>query len=65
MSHDHDRAGHGYGHGPRSFGAAFAIGAALNLGFVVVEGAYGMLARPMAHLADAGHNPSDVLGIIA
>ena len=42
---------------------AFAVGIALNLGFVAVEALYGFLANSMALLADAGHNLSDVLGL--
>ena len=37
----------------------------LNLGFVGVETAYGFWANSMALLADAGHNLSDVLGLVA
>ncbi len=59
--HDHDRAAHV--HAPASFGAAFAVGIALNLGFVGVEAAYGFLANSVALLADAGHNLGDVLGL--
>jgi cobalt-zinc-cadmium efflux system protein len=55
-NHDH--------HGPLDFGRAFAIGTALNLGFVVVEGAAGFLTDSVALLADAGHNLSDVLGLL-
>jgi cobalt-zinc-cadmium efflux system protein len=68
--HDHHRPdqGHGHGHdhvhGPRDFGPAFAIGALLNLGFIVVEVFYGVLAHSTALLADAGHNLSDVLGLL-
>ena len=57
----HDRAAHV--HVPASFGAAFAIGIALNLGFVGVEAAYGFLANSVALLADAGHNLGDILGL--
>lgn len=64
MSHDHDHAGHGHSHAPASFGRAFAIGTALNIGFVAVEAVYGILADSMALLADAGHNLSDVLGLV-
>lgn len=64
MSHDHDHAGYGHSHAPASFGRAFAIGTALNIGFVVVEAVYGLLAGSMALLADAGHNLSDVLGLL-
>ena len=55
-SHDHSHGG--------DFGWAFAIGIALNLGFVVIEATYGILAGSMALLADAGHNLSDVLGLV-
>src|SRR5687768_5956140 len=56
--------GHGHSHAPANFGRAFAIGIALNLGFVVIEAAYGFWANSMALLADAGHNLSDVLGLV-
>ena len=56
-------AGRGHGHGPANFGAAFAVGIALNLGFVVVEAVYGFLSNSVALLADAGHNLGDVLGL--
>lgn len=56
--------GHGHSHAPADFGRAFAIGIALNLGFVVIEAAYGFWANSMALLADAGHNLSDVLGLV-
>lgn len=67
--HSHGHAhGHGHGHhhhhAPRDFGLAFAVGIALNLGFVAVETAYGFYANSMALLADAGHNLSDVLGLV-
>ncbi len=67
--HHHDHAGHDHSHGhvhtPKNFGPAFAIGIALNLGFVCVEAAYGFLSNSMALVADAGHNLSDVLGLVA
>lgn len=46
------------------YGCAFAIGIVLNLGFVVVEAIYGFIAGSMALVADAGHNLSDVLGLV-
>ncbi|HVF37224.1 MAG TPA: cation diffusion facilitator family transporter [Sphingomicrobium sp.] len=55
---------HGHDHGPAGFGRAFAIGIGLNLGFVAVEAFYGFTANSMALLADAGHNLSDVLGLV-
>jgi cobalt-zinc-cadmium efflux system protein len=63
MAHDHDH-GLGHGHAPKSFGFAFAVGTALNVGFVAVEAVYGILANSMALFADAGHNLSDVLGLL-
>jgi cobalt-zinc-cadmium efflux system protein len=63
-AHDHGAAGHGHSHAPANFGRAFAIGTALNLGFVIIEAAYGIIAGSMALLADAGHNLSDVLGLL-
>jgi cobalt-zinc-cadmium efflux system protein len=65
--HGHDHSGHSHGsghvHAPASFGKAFAIGIALNVGFVVVEAIYGVLSNSVALLADAGHNLGDVLGL--
>ncbi|MGE5087923.1 MAG: cation diffusion facilitator family transporter [Candidatus Levyibacteriota bacterium] len=67
--HDHE-AGHGRGHGHSHAhdlpgnGRAFAIGVTLNLGFVVVELVYGLVANSLALLADAGHNFGDVLGLL-
>ncbi len=55
---------HGHEHAQTDFGRAFAIGIALNLGFVIVEAIYGWIAHSLALLADAGHNLSDVLGLV-
>ena len=63
-AHAHSHAGHSHGVLPASLGTAFAVGAALNLGFVVVEATYGVLANSMALLSDAGHNLSDVLSLL-
>lgn len=62
--HHHDHDHHGHAHAPASFGRAFAVGITLNLGFVVVEAVYGVIAGSMALVADAGHNLSDVLGLV-
>lgn len=43
---------------------AFAVGVALNLGFVGIEAAFGVVAGSLALLADAGHNLGDVLGLL-
>lgn len=47
-----------------SHGKAFALGIGLNITFVIVEIVYGLIANSSALLADAGHNASDVLGLI-
>lgn len=73
MSHHHGPAcSHGHAHGhhghehpaPADWNRAFAIGVLLNLGFVVVEAVFGWQAGSLALLADAGHNLSDVAGLI-
>ena len=56
--------GHGHGHGPGNHARAFAIGIVLNTAFVLVEATMGVLSGSMALLADAGHNLSDVLGLV-
>jgi cobalt-zinc-cadmium efflux system protein len=75
--HAHDHAGHSHGahaghshhggghaHAPASYGAAFAIGVALNGGFVLAEVVFGLWGHSVALLADAGHNLGDVLGLL-
>ena len=59
MAHEH----HDHAHERPGHGRAFAVGIALNLGFVAIESVYGVLAHSMALLADAGHNLSDVLAL--
>ncbi|XVJ68731.1 MAG: cation transporter [Rhizobacter sp.] len=67
----HAHAGHGHGHhhghhhgDPQHHGRAFVIAIALNTVFVAVEFIYGFLANSTALMADAGHNLSDVLGLV-
>lgn len=67
--HDHGHAhghshGHVHAHAPASFDRAFAIGIALNAGFVAIEAFYGWKVGSLALLADAGHNLSDVAGLV-
>ncbi|QPF94765.1 cation diffusion facilitator family transporter [Bradyrhizobium commune] len=68
--HHHDHAGHAHHHGhahvhaPANFGKAFAIGITLNTALVVAEAVYGYIGNSTALLADAGHNLSDVLGLV-
>ncbi len=63
MAHNHETT-HGHNHGPTNYGRAFAIGIALNLGFVATEVIYGLDANSLALLSDAGHNLSDVLALL-
>ncbi len=60
MAHVHD----GAGELPTTIGRTFAIGIALNVGFVIFEGLYGWRAGSLALLADAFHNLSDVGGLL-
>jgi len=55
---------HYYDHGATDYSRAFAISVAFNVGFVIVEAAYGIMGGSLALLADAGHNLSDVLGLL-
>lgn len=66
---DHDHAhhhhhGHGHSHAPADFSRAFLVGIVLNMAFVVAEIIFGVIAHSMALVADAGHNFSDVLGLV-
>jgi cobalt-zinc-cadmium efflux system protein len=61
MAHDNDHAAH---HAPANFNKAFAIGIGLNTGYVLFEVIFGILGHSLALLADAGHNLSDVLGLL-
>ena len=60
MPHIHDH----HGHSPKQFDRAFALGIALNVGFVLLEAFYGWQVNSLALLADAGHNLSDVGGLV-
>lgn len=61
--HQHGH-GHGHSHAPANFGFAFGFGIILNTIFIIVEIIYGILGDSLALLADAGHNVSDVLGLV-
>ena len=60
-SHQH---AHDHTHERGRHDTAFAVGTLLNVSFVVVEGAYGLIGHSMALLADAGHNLSDVAALL-
>ncbi|MEE9429451.1 MAG: cation diffusion facilitator family transporter [Melioribacteraceae bacterium] len=56
-SHNHNEV-------PKDMNSAFKIGIILNVGFVIIEFVYGILYNSLALMADAGHNLSDVLGLL-
>jgi len=57
MAHEHHRT-------EINYSRIFAFGIFLNVGFIAVEVTFGLLADSLALLADAGHNLSDVIGLI-
>lgn len=59
--HDH---GHDHSHHFDTHNRSFAIAVFLNILFVVIEAVYGVISGSLALLADAGHNLSDVMGLI-
>lgn len=61
--HDHGHD-HGHHHAPADFNRAFVLGILLNTGFVAIEAWYGWQINSLALLADAGHNLSDVAGLL-
>jgi len=64
-SHTHAGHHHHHHHAPvAGHGFAFALAVALNVAIVVIQALYGVLAHSTALLADAGHNLSDVLGLL-
>ena len=52
-----------HNHTPKN-NKAFTIGISLNVIYIIVEFIYGMISNSIALIADAGHNLSDVLGLI-
>ena len=61
---DHHHQNHHHDHGTKDYNRAFIVGISLNVGFVLVEAVFGLLAGSLALLADAGHNLSDVLSLL-
>ena len=65
MAHPHTNSeGHHHHPAPNNQGLTFAITIFLNLAFVGVEFVYGFMVNSTALIADAGHNVSDVLGLL-
>ena len=62
MHHNHQHGHHS--HAPTTWGRAFALGVSLNLLFVIVEASAGVWAQSIALISDAGHNLSDVAGLL-
>jgi len=55
---------HHHHHAAPDYNRAFAVGVALNVIFVVIEVFYGLVANSLALITDAGHNLSDVMGLL-
>ena len=55
---------HHHHHETPDYNRAFAVGVALNVIFVGVEVFYGLAADSLALITDAGHNLSDVMGLL-
>ena len=55
---------HHHHHETPDYNRAFAVGVALNIIFVGVEVFYGLAADSLALITDAGHNLSDVMGLL-
>ncbi|CAH2797623.1 MAG: Cobalt/zinc/cadmium resistance protein CzcD [uncultured Caballeronia sp.] len=63
--HSHGVGEHHHHHAPQAGqGRTFALAVGLNVLIVIVQAVYGFLAHSTALLADAGHNLSDVLGLL-
>lgn len=58
--------GHRHADGASSPGIdrAMVVGIVLNFSFVIVEAVFGLISGSLALIADAGHNASDVLGLL-
>jgi cobalt-zinc-cadmium efflux system protein len=59
MAHDHRHSGNA-----PNYNKTFALGVALNLGYIIIEVIAGLTVHSLALLADAGHNISDVLSLL-
>lgn len=64
MAHTHHTHNHDHSHSFDRVSRAFALGVALNVLFVAIEGTFGFLSGSLALLADAGHNLGDVMSLL-
>ncbi|MEX0941765.1 MAG: cation diffusion facilitator family transporter [Pseudomonadales bacterium] len=65
----HSHSGHSYSHTHAhtqlaSVNRSFVIAVSANLAYAIIEAVYGFLANSVSLLGDAGHNLSDVLGLL-
>lgn len=60
--HDHDH--HHHNHDFSKVNLSFIVAVAANLGYTIVEAVYAVITNSASLLADAGHNLSDVLGLL-
>jgi cobalt-zinc-cadmium efflux system protein len=69
MAHNHSHSHHGHNHAHSAdmndaYSRAFLIGICLNAAFVIAEVVAGLIYNSIALLTDAGHNISDVAGLL-
>jgi len=57
MSHNHQ-------HEVKNYNRAFSVGILLNVVYVLIEAGYGLSINSLALIADAGHNLSDIAGLL-
>lgn len=63
--HDHDHHNHHHYHGDFSkLNLTFVLAVVANLGFTILEAVFAIITGSASLLADAGHNLSDVLGLL-
>ncbi|MDD1631519.1 MAG: cation diffusion facilitator family transporter [Methylococcaceae bacterium] len=62
--HNHNHSKEHHHARPDNQGHVIVVTIVLNMAFVIIEFAYGFIANSTALMADAGHNISDVLGLI-
>ena len=62
MAHNHSH--HDHSSDPVNYNNKFKLGIIINLLFVLIEFAFGIVYDSLALIADAGHNLSDVIGLV-
>ena len=64
MEHNHSGHNHSHSHEITSINKAFIVGIILNTAFVIIELIIGYTSSSLALISDAGHNATDVLGLL-